>query len=85
MPLHHAKGLKTVILSQIGALDGTGLPSIDPETGTYLSEDFTFCRRWSAIGGEVWLDASISLTHAGRASFRGDPSRRIGLAHHKAG
>ncbi|GAB3590445.1 MULTISPECIES: hypothetical protein [Acetobacter] len=59
--------------------------SIDPETGTYLSEDFTFCRRWSAIGGEVWLDTSISLTHAGRASFRGDPSRRIGLAHHKAG
>jgi hypothetical protein len=57
--------------------------SIDPETGTYLSEDFTFCRRWREIGGEVWLDTSITLTHAGRASFRGNPSSRIGMAHNK--
>jgi hypothetical protein len=26
---------------------------IDPENGDYLSEDYTFCRRWRAIGGEV--------------------------------
>ncbi|MCE2576811.1 hypothetical protein [Komagataeibacter sp. FNDCR2] len=57
--------------------------SIDPDTGTYLSEDFTFCRRWREIGGEVWVDTSISLTHAGRASFRGNPSCRVGMAQYK--
>ena len=57
--------------------------SIDPETGTYLSEDFTFCRRWREIGGEVWVDTSISLTHTGRASFRGNPASRLGMAHRK--
>ena len=27
---------------------------IDPETGAYLSEDYSFCRRWRQIGGEIW-------------------------------
>lgn len=53
--------------------------SICPKTGTYLSEDFTFCRRWREIGGEVWLDTSIELTHAGKACFQGNPSRRVGI------
>ncbi|MFT9324809.1 MAG: hypothetical protein ABF537_11805, partial [Acetobacter sp.] len=57
--------------------------SIDPETGTYQSEDFTFCRRWREIGGEVWLDTSINLTHAGRAAFHGKPGCRVGMVHHK--
>ena len=29
---------------------------IEKETGHYLSEDYTFCKRWRAIGGKVWLD-----------------------------
>lgn len=57
--------------------------SIDPETGTYQSEDFTFCRRWRDIGGEVWLDTSINLTHAGRAAFHGKPGCRVGMVHNK--
>src|SRR3984885_13167578 len=27
---------------------------IDPDTGTYLSEDFTFCRRWRELGEKLW-------------------------------
>lgn len=50
--------------------------AIDPDTGTYLSEDFAFCRRWRDIGGEIWLDTAISLTHTGPAEFRGHPERR---------
>ena len=45
---------------------------IDPETGAYLSEDFSFCRRWRAIGGEIWLDLTSRLTHTGPYSFRGN-------------
>jgi len=26
---------------------------IDPETGAYLSEDYTFCKRWIDMGGEI--------------------------------
>lgn len=45
---------------------------IDPETGVYLSEDYAFCRRWRAIGGEIWLDLQSKLTHSGSYSFRGN-------------
>jgi hypothetical protein len=53
---------------------------IDPETGVYLSEDYAFCRRWRAIGGEIWLDTKSRLTHTGNYSFRGNPSERFGKA-----
>lgn len=41
------------------------------EDGTYLSEDYAFCRRWQALGGTVWLDLSCQLTHVGSYRFRG--------------
>ena len=47
---------------------------IDPETQTYLSEDFTFCHRWRAIGGKVWMDTRSRLTHTGPTDFHGMPS-----------
>jgi hypothetical protein len=52
---------------------------IDPETGEYLSEDYTFCKRWRAIGGDVWLDTQSRLSHIGPKEFLGDASLR---AHH---
>lgn len=45
---------------------------IDPETGTYLSEDFAFCRRWTDLGGEIWIDGQSRLTHVGAWTFSGD-------------
>jgi hypothetical protein len=45
---------------------------IDQDTGVYLSEDYAFCRRWRAIGGEIWLDLNSKLTHTGSHSFRGN-------------
>lgn len=58
--------------------------SIDKETGTYLSEDYTFCKRLRDIGGEVWVDSSIELTHTGNASFVGDPHIRVGINNLKS-
>jgi hypothetical protein len=45
---------------------------IEPETGVYLSEDFSFCKRWTDIGGEIWADAESRLDHVGPAVFHGD-------------
>ncbi len=49
---------------------------IDPETEIYLSEDYTFCRRWRQLGGSLWLDTQSRLTHAGAYDFHGDPALR---------
>lgn len=50
---------------------------IDPKDRRYLSEDYTFCRRWQAIGGDIWLDPSISLNHYGSFCFQGNPTQII--------
>lgn len=46
---------------------------IEPGTDIYLSEDFTFCRRWRQIGGKIWLDPRARLTHTGNYKFQGTP------------
>jgi hypothetical protein len=50
---------------------------IDPETRHYLSEDYTFCRRWRDIGGQIWLDTQGSLVHTGSHDFTGNPGLRF--------
>jgi hypothetical protein len=50
---------------------------IDPATGTYLSEDFAFCKRWTDIGGEIWAGLESRLDHVGPAVFRGDVSSQF--------
>jgi hypothetical protein len=50
--------------------------TIDPETSVYLSEDYAFCRRWRALGGEIWLDLESRLTHAGMSYYEGDCATR---------
>lgn len=47
---------------------------IEESSKRYLSEDYTFCRRWQNMGGEIWLDPSISLNHYGTTGFQGNPS-----------
>jgi hypothetical protein len=49
---------------------------IDRETGHYLSEDYTFCRRWRDIGGRIWLDTQGELIHVGPHEFLGQPGMR---------
>ena len=44
----------------------------EPDTKRYLSEDYAFCRRWQALGGEVWLDPLINLDHVGHFTFSGN-------------
>ena len=53
---------------------------IDPATGTYLSEDFAFCKRWTDIGGEIWADLESRLDHVGPSVFHGDLSSQFATA-----
>jgi hypothetical protein len=41
------------------------------EEGHYFSEDWLFCHRWTKMGGSVWMDVSVTLTHTGIEDFRG--------------
>ena len=47
------------------------------DDGTYLSEDFAFCKRWSDMGGEIWADRNSALSHVGPITFRGDLSSQF--------
>ena len=52
---------------------------VDAATGYYLSEDFSFCRRWTEMGGEIWVDLTSRLNHVGTMVYRGDLSARVDL------
>lgn len=40
--------------------------------GRYLTEDWSFCRRWRQLGGKIWADKTIGLTHVGYFRFPPD-------------
>lgn len=46
--------------------------SIDREKGLYLPEDYTFCKRWRAMGGELWVDVLSKFDHIGQTAYQGD-------------
>lgn len=39
--------------------------------GHYYSEDWLFCHRWTGMGGQVFADISINLSHSGLHAFQG--------------
>ena len=38
----------------------------------YLSEDYTFCRRWQELDGKIHLDVNTHLSHIGTYTFVGN-------------
>ena len=50
---------------------------IDPDSRRYLSEDYTFCRLWQNMGGDVYLDPRTALNHVGHYTFRGNIRKLI--------
>jgi hypothetical protein len=52
---------------------------IDKTTGFYLSEDFSFCRRWIDMGGEIWVDYTSRLNHVGLMVYRGNMAAGVDL------
>lgn len=49
---------------------------IDPDTRRFLSEDYSFCRRWQQMGGKIWADLASPLAHIGTHAFGGDLRQR---------
>jgi len=47
------------------------------EKGDYLSEDYSFCKRWTDMGGEIWADFQGRLNHMGPEIFRGDVAQNF--------
>lgn len=41
------------------------------EDGHYMSEDWLFCNRWRKLGGDIFVNIQISLTHSGVEDYRG--------------
>lgn len=37
-------------------------------------EDYEFCRAWHALGGTVWMDPEIALSHVGSKAYHGSIS-----------
>jgi len=48
--------------------------------GEALPEDYSFCKRWRDIGGEIWIDLASRFAHVGTHVYRGD----LGLALNEA-
>lgn len=44
---------------------------IRDDNGQKWGEDFAFCRRWRALGGQVWIDPEIEMGHIGNKTFTG--------------
>lgn len=41
------------------------------EEGHLLSEDWYFCSNWTKLGGDIFIDVSIDLTHTGTEDYYG--------------
>jgi hypothetical protein len=41
------------------------------DDGRLLSEDYGFCRYWQKLGGSVWVDPTVRLSHLGRMKYTG--------------
>ncbi|NDA98566.1 MAG: hypothetical protein EBY31_05095, partial [Flavobacteriia bacterium] len=42
------------------------------EDQRFLSEDYGFVRYWQKLGGDIWVDPSIEMSHLGRLQFQGN-------------
>lgn len=36
-----------------------------------MGEDYAFCKRWTEMGGKVWIDPEIKMGHIGYKTFHG--------------
>lgn len=47
------------------------------DDGMLMSEDYFFCRKWRDIGGKVFVDKSVNLSHIGSHVYQSSPNHWI--------
>lgn len=47
--------------------------------GEAVGEDYAFCDRWRACGGELWVDTTATIRHNGHHSYRGNLAETLDL------
>jgi len=57
--------------------------SVEILEGEFTGEDILFCKKWAALGGEVFLDKKIALGHIGEKIFGGDVNKLFELEKDK--
>lgn len=43
---------------------------VDPDSGRYLTDYEAFCRRWRDLGGDVWADPHVRVSHLADVMLR---------------
>lgn len=51
--------------------------AIDPNDFTSCGEDVSFCKRWTAIGGKIWMLVDAPLVHEGHGYWGGNVADQI--------
>lgn len=46
-------------------------------SGEYIGEDVNFCNRWRALGGQVWVDPNVTITHYGMNGWEGNLDKQL--------
>lgn len=54
----------------------------DLQRKRFLSEDWYFCQRWRAMGGEIWMQTRVQCGHIGNYTYPGDPKAVMEAAEH---
>jgi len=52
--------------------------------GLWWGEDYTFCRKWQALGGEIWIDPDIQFSHQGLNNWNGKLIDNLWILQDKA-
>jgi hypothetical protein len=74
---------KSLVQKMASAYPELKNPIVDPQFGfrffeseytmnSWTTEDYKFCERWTAIGGEIWCFPDISFIHSGMKDYKGN-------------
>ena len=68
---HSFTGDKAATADDVSHLYALFDTSLDRDQGPYLPEDYTFCNRWRAMGGEIWSMFAASSRMSAAMRFKG--------------
>ena len=60
-------------ISESGKIGGYDFFNMGIEQGKrWATEDYAFCERWTAIGGQLWVYPNLEFEHVGKKAFKGN-------------